>query len=260
MDGQVSSSYPSAGSSLSLSSHIPGSGLDLNFNDGPDAAATGHADFGVLHLTLSTTAHSDGSATQQSVARMTTDWTDTLTFTPSGPTGTPHLMGGFWVYGSVLTTAGLYNLSTTNLVWQFDVYDASAINHVTQTGQYVTRSNGFNEGTDFLNSFIPLSIPMYGAGSGTFTVTFRLLLTAGSSASTTFPGVADTAHSEVDLGDTILWGGLSVLDDSDQTVGGTLTSDTGFNWSQPQTDAPEPGSLLLAASAGLVLWKARRRG
>lgn len=252
VSGYASSNYPAYSPTWSSSTATPGAGsVTLAQNDGPNASFSGLSDFGILHLSISTHADSDGVDLHQSAAGVNVEWADDLTLTGVTAADTLYYNTGFWALGSVATAASQFGLSTTNLWWEFDAWDTANINHVTYSGQYVTRSNGFNEGTDYLNTFIPITFPVYGT-PGTSVTHFRLLLAAGASASAMFPGRAAWADSTVNLSDTILWGGLTVVDGNNQSVGGVITSQTGFDWTVAQTDAPEPATTFLVAG-GLVL-------
>ncbi len=248
----VNRNYPfSADTTLSSVSSAPGALVDLSLTAGSDVSTWGTASLGVLHLSESAHAHSDGTTTQQSTALVVTEWQDVLTFTPSSATADVHFSTGFWIHGNASTSAGLYNLATTNFRWQVDGFDNSGINHVTYQGQRVTRSNGFNEGTDYYDTvdprgtYVSIDLPTYFDPGGTLYVNFAVTFGAGVSASTTFPGVVDDANSSLNLADTVLWGGIQILDGSNSPVSGTLSSSTGFDWSVAQSDAPEPASWFL---------------
>lgn len=256
----VNSNYPfRADTTASVSTSLPGGVVSLNLNDGADAVATGTAGFGVLHLVETVHAYSDGITTQQSTATVSTTWQDVLSVNTSAAAADLFLAGGFWVHGAASPIAGPYNLATTNFRWDFYASDARNLNYTRLGGQRVTRSNGFDEGTDFFTSsdprgvFIPLLFRLYRSFSGNgYETDFSLTLAAGASASTTFPGRVDSATTTLDLGNTVLWGGLSIVDGDGNPVDGSLSSSSGFDWAAEQTETPEPVSFGLAA-AGLTL-------
>ena len=261
----VNNNYPfSADNTNSVFTSVPGATVSLDLNIGSDAVSHGTASMGVLHMTESAHAHSDGTTTQQSTTLVVTEWQDILTFVPSDLTSDFRFRTGFWIHGTASTTAGMYNLSTTNFRWQVDAFDDSTLNHVTYQGQRVTRSNGFNEGTDYYDTsdprgtYVSFDLPVYNYG-GTYRTNMAVTFGAGASASTTFPGVVDDAYSFLDLGDTVLWGGIQVLDSNNNPVAGTLSSATGFDWSVEQTEAPEPGTWMIAGLGLAALGILKRR-
>jgi hypothetical protein len=224
--------------------------------DGDNAVAFTVATYGRLRSLSGVSA--TNAESQTSLAVSSAYWQDNITFESPTLDGTPGVAtGSFRISGdmSATVTGGSPFLTQLGAIsrslYTFETYDRVvipggevAVPTSSFIGDHTLYLDGTTEGTDFLDSVIPISFPfVYGQ-----TVVFRLIITTSVAAQSfgSADGVLLTALAN--LANTVDWLGLEVVDAPEDLI---LVAESGRDWTQGAI--PEPATLLLVGIGSAIL-------
>ena len=218
------------------------------------SGAYGNAGLGDVHTLVKARSTTDGSFAQIAQATTESQFQDRVFYQdPTRAFGEAvSVTASILVTGTLYTpSADPFNLGVTTIRYTFEAFDADGILTETSVGDYTQRSNGFNEGTNFIG-LLPLTFTLHNMS---FT-TIHFVLGAGAATSANL-GHADDLVAYADLSHSAHWQGITLAGGGE--LPGTLTSDLSVDWfatNSTQPDAPEPGTWILLgtglAGAGLV--------
>jgi hypothetical protein len=121
-------------------------------------------------------------------------------------------------------------------------------------------SSGSSDGSRSDSLPIPKSIPvtLQAIVGGSISVRYDLQVgAAGGGMSGSLVGDEFSGVGTADVGETVGWGGISsVIDNAtgQPITNWTIKSDSGFDYSKPFVETPEPASLILLSMGGVLLF------
>lgn len=236
---------------------------------GLSAGGYGSASFGALHANASSVAAGDHTQTR---GQGSVYWNDQVTISSTTQTGSAFAHASFFLTGGLASYSDPLSLGA---VGNSTVAATVRINGGTvfsTTGQLVSRNGAITTDdkrlglavngvystnpSSSLTGVFSFDIPF------TFGTSFQMYadLTAFTQALASAPGDLASAYSN--FGSSGYWGGISDIHLADGTVlsGYSLTSDSGFNWTNAYpTTVPVPAALWLFGSGLLGLIGVSRR-
>ncbi len=197
-------------------------------------------------------------------------YTESLLFENVGPIGTRFHVEGFW---KLRGTTGSGGSSGTPLINTVEAAGAG-VAYVTVSGDHIEPSSlndailasdststrngellGSHQHQD-PDNLINMAFEGVAGSRVSFTVSLFALAQSNSSSTDVYNHAGASAFGIADFSHTMAWGGItSVTDDSngEPIIGWSVTSDSGFDYSKPAVETPEPSSLVLVGLGGMSL-------
>jgi hypothetical protein len=208
----------------------------------------------------------DGPAGSGAHAIAHATYNDILTFTTLGPVGALFTVNSHWnINGSITGTASTtFSGSGASAIGQanLEAWGSGIVGHNNETNALLLASAG--EQINLLGDFkfqnnAPTSIPvtLSFVSGAPFNFQMELRAEAVGSTGNGDPAAIAFANGTSNFGHTLSWGGIDSVTDANgnPVTGWTITSDSGFDYTQPFVDVPEPSTFAFLAVAlpGLLL-------